>query len=293
MRITYHVTEALAGLPARAFLQKKAGISLNLWRKIKRSASFEQNGQAVNPALTIVQTGDLISYDLQEHSAIEPVHLPLDIRYEDDTLLIVNKPANMLVHPTTKEHENTLANAVLYHYNETHQSLAFHPVHRLDRQTSGLVLIAKLPQIQHLLSTAQGKLFHRNYLALIPGRLTPAFGTIDAPIARKPGSIIERIVDAGGRPAITHYKTLKATDALSLLSLTLETGRTHQIRVHLAHLGHPLLGDDLYGGNHGLIERQALHACQMSFCHPLTQQEITIAAELPEDMARIVSSFFV
>lgn len=202
MRITYEVNEALAAMPARAFLQKKAGISLNLWRKIKRSQSFLLNGQAVNPAQTIVQTGDIISYELREESSILPVHMMLDIRYEDDWLLIVNKPADLLMHPTTQERSHTLANAILSYYKETNQTLSFHPVHRLDRQTSGLVLIAKLPQIQHLLSTAAGKLFQRSYLALIPGQLTPLNGMIDLPIARRPGSIIERMVSPGGaRPS--------------------------------------------------------------------------------------------
>ena len=292
MRITYTVKEALAAMPARAFLQKNSGVSLNLWRKIKRSQSFLLNGQAVNPAQALLKAGDIISYELREESSIQPVHMMLDIRYEDDSLLIVNKPAGLLMHPTTQEHSHTLANAILSYYKETNQTLAFHPVHRLDRQTSGLVLIAKLPQIQHLLSTAAGKLFQRSYLALIPGQLTPPNGTIDLPIARKPGSIIERMVSPGGRTAITHYRTLQQCRNCSLLELRLETGRTHQIRVHLAHLGHPLLGDDLYGGNHDILPRQALHACRMTFTHPVSKKELCIEAELPADMARIVSSFF-
>ncbi len=290
MSTRYKVPEALAALPARAFLQQQ-GVSLNLWRKIKRSGTFRLNGAFTNPAITTVSGGDIISYQLPESSSIQPVYLSLDICYEDDFLLIINKPAGMLVHPTTSEHTATLANAVLYYYNETRQKLNFHPVHRLDRQTSGLVLIAKLPQIQHQLSTSQGKLFQRSYLALIPGILIPAAGEIDAPITRKPGSIIERMIRIDGQPARTHYQTLKTSASLSLLKLTLETGRTHQIRVHLAHLGHPLIGDDLYGGNHDLLTRQALHASCITLEHPVTQQPLCIKAPLPADMARIVSSF--
>lgn len=283
----YKIPEALAAMSARAFLQKYTGVSLNLWRKIKHSESFRLNGILVNPALAQVQPGDIISYELAEASSLEPMELPLDIRYEDEALLIVNKPAGQLVHPSQKGHTATLANAVLFYYKETSQPWAFHPVHRLDRQTSGLVLIAKQPQLQHLLSTKNGHLFQRSYLALIGGRLTPPDGSIDTPIARKPGSIIERIVSPDGSPALTWYRTLAASQELSLLELTLGTGRTHQIRVHLSSLGHPLLGDDLYGGSRELISRQALHSSRIEFKHPLNNKNISVNAELPDDMNSI------
>jgi len=186
---------------------------------------------------------------------------------------------------------SSLANAVLYHYMQTKQNCIFHPVHRLDRNTSGLVLIAKLPQIQHQLSAQNNKHFHRIYKAIIEGTLIPDSGTINAPIDRKAGSIIERIVSTSGKEAITHYRTLQTSDKLSLLKLELDTGRTHQIRVHLAYLSHPLLGDDLYGGNHDILNRQALHACQISFFHPVTNKLVDISCPLPPDMTRIVSSF--
>ena len=285
--IQHRIPEALAAMSARAFLQKYTGVSLNLWRKIKQSESFRLNGVLVNPALTEVHPGDVISYELIEHSRLEPMALPLDIRYEDDALLIVNKPAGQLVHPSQKGHTATLANAVLFYYKETQQPWSFHPVHRLDRQTSGLVLIAKQPQMQHLLSTKNGLLFHRSYLALIEGRLTPPAGQIDAPIARKPGSIIERMVSPAGSPALTYYRTIAADERYSLLELTLATGRTHQIRVHLASLGHPLLGDDLYGGTQELIARQALHSWKIECKHPSNNRNISVNAELPDDMHSI------
>lgn len=226
-------------------------------------------------------------------SDIEPEDLPLDIRYEDDYLMVVNKPAGQLVHPTTKEAHGTLGNAVLYWYRAHGEHHAYHPVHRLDRNTSGLVLIAKVPQVQYKLTPrrGEGKLFHREYLALIEGELTPPEGLIDAPIARALPSIILRKVSPDGQAARTHYDTVQTDGHLSLVHLVLDTGRTHQIRVHLAHLGHPLLGDDLYGGSLTRIKRQALHAARLHFRHPLTNEMIDVRSPLPSDMEQIVSDF--
>ena len=277
-------------MPARAFLAQNQGISNTIWKRIKHSGTFRVNGELVNAARTELKTGDIVTYDILRPSNITAEDLPLDIRYEDDWLLVINKPAGQLVHPTTQEAHGTLANAVLFHYEQQGEAHAYHPVHRLDRETSGLVLIAKQPQIQYKLSPKGVKTFHREYLALIPGELTPSAGTVDAPIARALPSIILRKVSPDGQSARTHYETLRTNHQISLVHLTLETGRTHQIRVHMAHLGHPLLGDDLYGGTRERIDRQALHACRLSFTHPMTGQAISLEAPLPADMQRIVST---
>ncbi|WP_075441950.1 RluA family pseudouridine synthase [Selenomonas ruminantium] len=289
-RIVVALPEALASMPARAFLAQNQGISNTIWKRIKHSGTFRVNGELVNAARTELKTGDIVTYDILRPSNITAEDLPLDIRYEDDWLLVINKPAGQLVHPTTQEAHGTLANAVLFHYAQQGEAHAYHPVHRLDRETSGLVLIAKQPQIQYKLSPKGVKTFHREYLALIPGELTPPAGTVDAPIARALPSIILRKVAPDGQFARTHYETIRTNHERSLVHLTLETGRTHQIRVHMAHLGHPLLGDDLYGGTRELINRQALHACRLSFTHPMTGQAICIEAPLPADMQRIVST---
>ncbi|WP_033171078.1 RluA family pseudouridine synthase [Selenomonas sp. ND2010] len=281
--------KALESMPARAFLTQTQGISNTIWKRIKHSGTFKVNGQLVNAARTELKNGDVVTYDILRPSNITPEALPLDIRYEDDWLLVVNKPAGQLVHPTTQEPHGTLGNAILFHYMQQKEAHAFHPVHRLDRETSGLVLIAKQPQIQFKLSPKGVKTFHREYLALIPGELTPPAGTIDAPIARALPSIILRKVAPDGKEARTHYDTVKSNHKLSLIHLVLETGRTHQIRVHLSHLGHPLIGDDLYGGSRDLISRQALHAFRLSFTHPMTGEDIVVTAPLPSDMGRIVS----
>lgn len=281
------VPEGIDAISLREFLQKECGFSTTLWKKLRRSGSFSLNGQPTNAARARVKSGDELCWQLEEESRLAPEDIPLDIRYEDDALLIVNKPAGMLVHPTGGKHSQTLANAVLFHYETCGEKHAFHPVHRLDRQTSGLLLIAKEPHMQHLLSAHGTMGMERIYLAAIEGALPEPCGTIDLPIARRPGSIIERMVSPSGQAAVTHYATLFAADGRSLLALRLFTGRTHQIRVHLAHLGFPLLGDDLYGARTEHIRRQALHAHRLHLRHPLDGKTLTIEAPLPPDMAAL------
>ena len=285
--------EALATMPAKAFLRQQ-GISNTLWKRIKHSGTFKVNGEIVNAARTMLKDGDTVSYQVEKPTDIEPEALPLDIRYEDEYLLIVNKPPGQLVHPTTKEAHGTLAAAVLYHYKSNGETHSYHPIHRLDRDTSGLVLIAKEPQVQYMLAAKDGtKLFHREYLAIVEGRPEPPEGLIDAPIARALPSIILRKVSPEGKEARTHYKTLSCLKRdgheLSLVELKLETGRTHQIRVHMSYLGHPLAGDDLYGGSLELMQRQALHAYRLHFPHPVTKESIDIKAELPTDMQQLLT----
>lgn len=272
--------------PAKDFLRKNAGVSLTLWRKIKNSDDFFINGIKTKPTLASVKPDDTISYTLASKTSIRPIPMPLSIAYEDEFILIIDKPAGQLVHPTGKEHENTLANGVMAYYQKQNLSHGFHPVHRLDKNTSGLILIAKMPHIQHLLASFS-KNFNRIYHALIAGVPPAAQATISLPIKRRPDSIIQRMPAPDGQPAVTHYKLLETNGELSLVKLQLETGRTHQIRVHLAALGYPLLGDDLYGGSVDLIKRQALHASQLSFIHPVTRRPVSISSELPEDMRRL------
>ncbi len=280
---------ALTSMPVKAFLKAQQGISHTIWKRIKNSGTFAINGELCKATLAKVKTGDIITYNILRPSDIIPEDIPLDVRYEDEWLLIVNKPAGQLVHPVPQENHGTLGNAILHWYAVHGEEHAFHPVHRLDRDTSGLVLIAKEPQLQYLLSPKGEKNFTRQYLAVIKGTLSPAEGTVDAPIARALPSIILRKISPEGKPAITHYRTIKNNGEFSLLELTLETGRTHQIRVHMAHLGHPLLGDDLYGGNMDFIQRQALHAFRLSFRHPMTGENLVITAQPPADFLRITA----
>ena len=272
--------------PAKAYLMRTRGISSGLWKRIKHSGTFAVNGVPAIAARTMLRAGDIVSYELPIVSSVTPEQLPLSIVYEDNDLLVIDKPAGQLVHPTTKEAHGTVANAVLGLYTARGISLDFHPCHRLDRNTSGLLLIAKRPEVQHQI--ARTHTLERTYLALIEGAITPTSGTIDAPIARALPSIILRHVAPDGKPARTHYETVWTNGEHTLLRLRLETGRTHQIRVHLAHLGYPLLGDDLYGGNTERIPRHALHSTRLTLSQPCTHEVLTITAPLPEDMTEIV-----
>ena len=287
--MTEHIVSLADGAecPAKAYLMRACGISSGLWKRIKHSGTFTVNGMPAIAARTMLHTGDIVSYELPIVSSVTPERLPLAIVYEDDDLLIIDKPAGQLVHPTTKEAHGTVANAVLGLYAARGTRLDFHPCHRLDRNTTGLLLIAKHPEVQYQMAK-QGTLT-RAYLALIDGLLTPTEGIVDAPIARALPSIILRRVSPDGKPARTHYKTEWTNGGHTLLRLQLETGRTHQIRVHLAYLGHPLLGDDLYGGRTDLIPRHALHSAQLTLTHPRTGERLSIASPLPNDMARILS----
>ena len=289
MHITYTVSEkALVPVGVRAFLRNNCGFSHGLWRRLKWNGTLLVNGVEQRCTTATAQPGDEITCIIPEETSLAITPMKLDIRYEDEHLLVLNKPAGILVHPTGGDYTNTLGNGILYYYKMTGQQLDFHPVHRLDRNTTGLVLVAKVPQLQNVLTQQSGgKFFHRSYLAIIQGELEKPAGTIDLPIARHPESIIQRICTEDGKKAITHYRTLARRNGLSLLELQLETGRTHQIRVHLSALGHPLLGDDLYGGDTSLIGRQALHAYHLEATTPLNSQQISIYQELPEDMRNL------
>ena len=234
--------------------------------------------------------GDTLILHLVEDvapSSIEPLYVPLSIIYEDEDLLVIDKPANMPIHPSMNHHEGTLANGLMYYFKEKGQKFTFRAINRLDRDTSGLTIVAK-----HLLSggilsrQVSTKEIQRTYRAICQGCL-PEIGTIDAPIARVADSTIERCVDfEKGERAVTHFKRI-AYDGeknLSLVELRLETGRTHQIRVHLKYLGYPIIGDFLYNPDYTFCKRQALHSASLSFIHPITKKEMHFASPLPEDL---------
>lgn len=300
------VPQALTEISAKAFLRGIENISNSMWRKLKKPESdFRVNGISVKAATTMLHAGDIVTWVLpgNENSNIQPENIPLSICYEDEFLLIVDKPAGMLVHPTGGVHNATIANGILNYYMKCGLNLPFRPVHRLDKNTSGLVLIAKDPRVQYALSTNKVqyderphslehiKPLHRHYIAVISGNLPNKDGVFDEPIGRKPGSIIERMVmteSEGGQPAITNYQCIAENETAALLELSLETGRTHQIRVHLSHAKHPIMGDDLYGGDTSMISRQALHAYRMYFVHPITKEQIDVVSKLPLDIENLL-----
>lgn len=247
--------------------------------------------------------GDLLEIILEEEESSEkipPVFHPLSIVYEDDDLLIIDKTADMPVHPSIGNYENTLANAVAWHYQSQGIPFVFRCINRLDRDTTGLLILAK-----HMLSAAilseqmKQRKIHRTYLSLVEGKTEPS-GTIDTPIGRVDDSLILRKVDpVHGESACTHYWRLAyhppgdfvdssqiPPEGLSLIKLQLETGRTHQIRVHLTSIGHPLIGDTLYNPETTLMKRQALHSSHLAFTHPITGEWMEFSSPLPPDMAK-------
>lgn len=210
-----------------------------------------------------INTGDIITCNLEMAETsdnIVPTKMDLDIVFEDDSLLIINKSYGIAIHPSILHYDNSLSNGVRYYFDEIGLNKKLRPVNRLDKDTSGLVIFAKNEYVQEcLIQQMKNNVFEKKYLAILDGILDKNSGTIDAPIARKEGSIIERCIDKNGAFSITHYKLIKNFDNFCLVEFTLETGRTHQIRVHSKHIGHPILGDTLYGEKSSLINRQALH----------------------------------
>ncbi|AZR72123.1 hypothetical protein BBF96_01170 [Anoxybacter fermentans] len=291
--ITYQVQPKETGLTIYQLLRNQLLISRSLLRKIRKSYRVRFNGQYVDFS-TQVKEGDLLefNFNFDEEADFEPEPMQLDIVYEDANLLVVNKPTGMLVHPTATERTNTLANGVLYYLKAQGNHNLFRPIHRLDRNTSGLVLIAKNQYAHNYMSNQlKRNKIHRQYLALVHGVITDDSGTIDAPIGRVKGSIIQRKVDpVQGKKAITHYRVLKRFSNATLIALSLETGRTHQIRVHLSYLGYPLMGDTLYGGSDELIKRHALHSWKI-FCRiPLSHEKKEFEAPLAPDLQDLLNS---
>jgi 23S rRNA pseudouridine1911/1915/1917 synthase len=225
----------------------------------------------------------------QETDSYKAILLEIDVLYEDDFCLVVNKPAGMAVHAASPEQGATLAHAVAAYYESTGQLCKIRHIHRLDEHTSGAVLYAKneLAQLQ-LDAHMRMRAIHRQYVAFIEGRIHPPKGRIDAPIGKDRHQPNRRRVSVNGEPAITNYETIERLKDASLLRLQLETGRTHQIRVHLKSLHHPILGDALYGGNTQLISRQALHGEAIAFPHPFGLQLIEVNAPWPPDLIKLL-----
>lgn len=251
------------------------------------------NGQPVKPKYK-VQAGDKISLVKPEPQSLEltPENIPLDIVYEDDDVIVVNKPQGMVVHPAPGHPDHTLVNALLYHSPLSTINGTFRPgiVHRIDKDTSGLLMVAKNDLAhQSLAEQLRNKTNKREYLALVYGQIKEDEGTIDAPLGRNPQDRKKQAVVKGGRYAVTHFKVIKRYDNFTLVKCILETGRTHQIRVHMKYIGHPLVGDPLYGprkmiGKNG----QFLHAALLGFKHPRTGKEMVFEAPLPENFQKML-----
>lgn len=275
----------------KMFLQEQ-GISRRALSAIKFTGGYIRVNGMEESVRYRLQDHDFLELSFppeQENERLVKEPMPLSIIYEDADLLIVNKPAGINTIPSRHHPTGSLANGVAFYYEQIGLASAVHIVTRLDRDTSGLVLIAKHRHAHHLLSLMQKrKEIDRFYVAFAEGALQQPNGKIDEPIGRKPDSIIEREVRNDGQSAVTRYKVIQTTSSFSHLWLALETGRTHQIRVHMAYIGHPLLGDDLYGGKRSLIHRQALHCQQITFTHPISRENLSFQVEMPEDMGSLL-----
>lgn len=272
---------------------KEHGYSSNLIVHLKKTPeSILKNGiwSYVNEPLHV---GDTIQIHIEENEGsdnIVPNEIPLSILYEDKDILVIDKPANMPIHPSINHYEQTLANGVLWYYTAQQIPYTFRCITRLDRDTTGVTLLAKHMLSASVLSKAmQQKQIQKEYLALCDG-VTPEEGTIDAPICRAADSVIKRCVDfENGDSAVTRFVREWTNGQISLVRLKPETGRTHQIRVHMKHIGHPLLGDFLYHPGNYSMNRQALHCASLTFTHPITGEKLTINAKLPDDMQQLLS----
>ncbi|WP_051330709.1 RluA family pseudouridine synthase [Aneurinibacillus terranovensis] len=299
--LEYTAGEAEAGWTVESLLKERLSISGRMIQRLTRKKGIFLNRK--QPFLQKkVKAGDLIKVNIEDKAepVLPPVAMDLCILYEDDAVLVLNKPAGIIVHPVNREQDATLAHGIAYYWQSKGKRCAVRPVHRLDKDTTGAILIAGSGYIHQMLDKElREHRIRRTYLALVEGHAGEEGEkrTFADPIDREPGHAVRRRVDVRGEKAVTHYTVRAlypsvpglAENGATLVEVELETGRTHQIRVHFSHHGHPLLGDRLYGAAAGSgINRQMLHAVSLSFCHPVTGEKIECSAEIPEDMRQLM-----
>lgn len=288
-----YITPELAGKTVDVLLRKKLDLSGTVIRRVKwLEDGIMVNGQRVTVRYRVTG-GEILSVRLTDPSSTQqpvPTQGPLDIIYEDEDMAVVSKQPGVLIHPSHGHFDDTIGNYLMWHWRQRGEGSGFHPVHRLDKGTSGLLIVAKHPHGQEKLKNQlHTGAFRRRYLAVCEGHPQPEEGIIDAPIAPAEGSLIAREIRSDGQPSRTRYRVLSTHGPRALIELELETGRTHQIRVHMAHTGHPLTGDFLYGTeDRALISRPALHSWQVDLTHPITGETLHFTAPLPEDMQNLI-----
>ena len=290
-QLTYKIDKQFDGFTVEKFLKSQGYSSANITaiKKMPNNTVVDDTWVHMNKKL---KASDVLIVNISENETsknIPPVEMPLNIVYEDEDIIVVNKPAGLSIHPSLNHYEDSLANGLVYYFKSKGQPFIFRCANRLDKNTSGLTVVAKHLVSANILSCAvKNREFHREYLAIVRGILPEKQGTIDAPIGRIDDSIITRRVDfENGEKAITHYKVVAEENDLSLISVKLETGRTHQIRVHFKYLGYPLIGDYLYNPDMEYMSRQALHSHKINFIHPIRKQAMEFVAPLPDDMSKL------
>lgn len=289
--LEYEIPSEYDGANITTVLKQHFKISTNLIKDLKKyKEGIQVNGEHKR-VVDLAAKGDILKITIRDTASenIVPTDIPLDIVYEDEDVLVINKMSNMPTHPSMGNYENSLANGVMYYYKSKGEERVFRAVNRLDKDTSGLMAVAKNSYIHARLGEEiQKKELKRKYMCIVCGDVERD-GTVDAPIRRADGSVINRIVAPDGQRAVTHYRVVKRYGEYTLLEMELETGRTHQIRVHMAYIGHPLVGDWLYGTeDHNIAKRQMLHSCYLCFTHPITGQIMEFKDEMAEDMRAFI-----
>lgn len=273
------------GIVAERFLRGFCGVSLALLRKLKRVENgLLRNGEHLR-SIDVLYAGDIVKINIpDDDTPARASSFFVPVVFEDKDIIVFDKPANMPVHPTHNHQGDTLANAYAAHLAKNGEAAAFRPINRIDKDTTGLVLVCK-----HTLSAAKMKnRLNKVYYAVCGGELSGS-GRIDAPIRRCEGPGIKREVGEGGKPSITNWEVISCENGVSLLRIILETGRTHQIRCHFAdYMKMPLCGDEMYGGEREKINRQALHCGELSFMHPINDEQIILRSKIPEDMLSLL-----
>lgn len=290
MELNYIVKKSDTSI--KQILKNEFNMSERFVLKLKTNKCIYINNVCV-PIHFSINGGDLLSikenFIEDSDGIVSNDNITLNILFEDDYLLILDKPAGIAVHPSILHYDNSLSNGVKSYFEKIGLRKKIRPVNRLDKDTSGIVIFSKNEYIQEcLVRQMSNNIFKKKYIAILEGLLEKVSGTINAPIARKKDSIIERCIDESGDIAISHYKVLQRLGTMTEVEYTLETGRTHQLRVHSAFIGHPIIGDSLYGNESSLISRQALHSYYVEFIHPITKKEMVIRSELPSDICRLL-----
>lgn len=290
--IEYTIPSDQDGFILQDILTGPMQISRRMIQKLTRRKGILYNGKPTFLKRN-VKKGHIVrvAAEVSSHMALQPEPIPFEILYEDEDILLVNKPAGINVHPVQPGQSGTLANGIAWHWKEAGVSLPVRPVHRLDRDTSGILIVAKSAFAhQHLDRQLRERQLARTYVALTDGEVKEDGSILNFPIGKDPRNPAKRKVRQDGDPAVTHFQVIERFPAVSLLELSLETGRTHQIRVHLAHIGCPVLGDRQYGHASSLINRQALHASRLSFVHPRTGDPMEFTAPLAADMQALIDN---
>ena len=280
----YTVPPEYDGQTVQTFLRRGCGLSWRMVVKLKRvERGMTADGEPVR-SIDRLRVGQTVEVRMpQDAVRIEGADMPLDVIYEDEDVLLINKPPYLAVHPSAGKPEPTLANAVVGYFERQGTPLSFRPINRLDRNTSGLLLAAKTPHVAYALAGKPQKV----YLAVVLGALTGE-GIIDQPIRVRDGCCITREVGEGGKPSVTRWRSLGTDGEISVVRVVIETGRTHQIRVHMAWLGYPLAGDTMYGTDETYLPRHALHCGYTAFTHPRTDEDIEFTCPVPSDMRELM-----